>query len=465
MTKSSCGSAWRGAALLLLSAAAAWSQSAPRPAFQFLRWQEDWTKPSPADPYKHIELGNGAWLSLGGDLRARVESWDHFNFGAPAGVSHDDTFLLTRWRAHADWHGTGNALRVFVEGKGAYASDRDLPGGIRAIDQDKFELQQAFVEFDLPFSLDTTASPLRVRAGRQLLAFGAQRLVSGLPWANALRTWDGVRVDTTLGGWKFTALGTAYVPTTDRGLGEADGDNQLHGLYVTHPAASGPGGTEYYALRSVSPPRTFNGSTGRDARWTLGTRQWGPLTAHGDYQVELSTQVGSVGPHDVWAWSIASQFGYSPRDDKSLRLWAGLDWASGDARAGGRVETFNQLFPLGHAYFGITDFIGRQNIIDLSTGGTWKPLPALTLNAAWHHFRADDTADAIYNAGGGVVRPGGSYTSARIGDEVDLTAGWAVSRHWALEAGWGHFNPDRAIAQSGPAEAMDFVYLSTGFTF
>ena len=38
---------------------------------------------------------------------------------------------------------------------------------------------------------------------------------------------------------------------------------------------------------------------------------------------------------------------------------------SGDDEPGGDVETFNQLFPLGHAYFGYIDLIGRQNALDL----------------------------------------------------------------------------------------------------
>lgn len=468
MKRFSLGSVWCGAAFLLWSPSAGWSQSAPPPppAFRFLRWQEDWSQTQPAVAgVKHIDLGDGAWLSLGGDARARVESWRNFNFGAPVGASHDDTFVLTRWRTHADWHAANHGLRFFVEGKGAYASDRDLPGGIRSIDEDKFELQQAFVEFDLPGFADLTDSPLRVRVGRQLLAFGAQRLVSGLPWANALRTWDGGRIDTTIGGWKVTALGTVFVPTTSRGLGESDSRNQLQGLYLTRPAAEGGGGVDYYLLRTDTPPRAFNGSTGRDARWTLGTRQWGPLATHGDYELELSYQVGSTGAHDVTAWSFASQIGYSLPGETSLRLWAGFDWASGDSQAGGRVGTFNQLFPLGHAYFGITDVIGRQNIIDLSAGASWKPTPALTLNTAWHHFRADETADAIYNPGGGVVRPGGSYTAASIGDEFDLTGRWSFSRHWVFEAGFGHFFAGKAIAQSGPAGDIDFVYVSTTATF
>ena len=321
------------------------------------------------------------------------------------------------------------------------------------------------MEFDLPLLESLTDQPLRVRAGRQMLAFGAQRLVSGLPWANALRTWDGVRIDTTMSGWKITALGTAFVPTTNRGLGEADSRHQLHGLYLTRPAANGSGGADYYVLRTATPPRAFNGSAGRDARWTVGTRQWGRLATAGDYQFELSYQLGSTGPHSVAAWSFASQVGYALPGDRSLRWWAGLDWARGDAQPGGRVGTFNQLFPLGHAFFGITDVIGRQNIIDLSAGASWNPIPALLLNAAWHHFRADETADAIYNPGGGVVRPGGSYTAASIGEELDFTGRWSVSRHWALEAGYGHFFAGKAITQSGPARDIDFIYVSTTATF
>ncbi|WP_221031866.1 alginate export family protein [Actomonas aquatica] len=433
----------------------------PAPTFQFLRWQEDWSAWSPPagptsgfDALKHVTLKSGDWLSFGADFRARAESWRNFNFGAPAGISHDDTFILTRWRAHADYHAT-TGLRAFAELKGAYASERDLPGGIRPIDQDKFELQQAFLEFDLPF-----APSVRARAGRQLFAFGAQRLISGLPWANALRTWDGLRLDTSVAGWQISGFGAAFVPSTARGIGTAADDNRLFGVYASRP------GLDAYVLHHQWPSRTFNGSTGRDARWTLGTRLHGRVSARTDYELELSYQTGSVGPHDVTAWSIASQIGLRPlAEADTLRLWVGFDAASGDDRPGGRVGTFNQLYPLGHAYFGIADVIGRQNIIDLSAGATWKPFPRLTLNAAWHHFRTQDTADALYNPGGGVVRAAGTYTDPEIADELDLVAAWKINRHVVAALGWAHVFAGPAIRQSGPAQDIDFAYATTTWTF
>src|SRR3990172_12928395 len=63
-----------------------------RPAFQFLRWKENWSvlpalPPQNRDALDHLKYvrlsGDGSsWASLGGDFRARAEDWQDFNFGA-----------------------------------------------------------------------------------------------------------------------------------------------------------------------------------------------------------------------------------------------------------------------------------------------------------------------------------------------------------------------------------------------
>ncbi|HVU23636.1 MAG TPA: alginate export family protein [Opitutus sp.] len=464
------------AAILLASivfASSTCPAAAPaRPAYAFLRSTEDWSVlanlpgrgEDPFDPVKYIPLsgGAGSWASLGGDLRLRIEDWTNFNFGAPLGVSHDDSFLLTRFRTHADLH-FSQTLRLFTEVKGAYASDRNLPGGIRTVDQDKFELQQLFVDLKLDVGDGAT---LTLRPGRQEYAFGAQRLVSALPWANSLRTWDGLTAILNVHGWNVTAFEAAFVPVIANGVGKSDRDEMIGGLYARH-LIKGPGdGIELYALHNDwSKPHTFNGTTGADRRWTVGFRRWAPLSDRADYEIEADYQFGHTGAADVFAWSFASVAGYQVTADKSLRVWAGFDWASGDDGKGGNVQTFSQLYPLGHAYFGAIDMIGRQNIIDVSAGATWKPQPKLTLNFGAHSFTAASTGDAIYNAGGGVVRAGGAYRSSGIGVETDLTAAYALNRHIALDAGYGHFFAGSAIRHSGPSEDIDFLYAGTTFTF
>lgn len=466
----------RAALAATLTAAAAplaWAAPAPaRPAYQFLRWQENWSvlpklTAAPADPFdpvKFIKLSDdgSSWLSLGGDLRVRWEDWNNFNFGAPPTASHDDDFVLTRYRAHADAH-FGSAVRLFTEIKGAYCTDRNLPGGVRPVDEDTFELQQCFLDFRFDLGDDAT---LVLRPGRQAFGFGAQRLVSALPWANSLRTWDGAAAIVSRGPWTVTAFGGAFVPVDPDGVGSSNDDEMLYGLYARRVAPGAADGLELYVLRNDwDQPRAFNGTVGADKRWTLGLRNWGALGARGDYEIEADYQFGETGPGDVGAWSFAGVVGYQLREDKTLRLWAGLDWASGDHGAGGDVQTFNQLYPLGHAYFGAIDMIGRQNIIDTSAGLTWKPRKTVTVALGLHSFRADSADDAIYNAGGGVVRAGGSYDSTDVGLETDLVVTWNAARHVTLSTGLGRLFAGDAIDESGPSEDIDFAYGEVTFTF
>ena len=166
-----------------------------RPRPQFLRFNEDWSAlagvPAEArtdffDPIKHVRLSADAsfWASFGGSGRVRVENWRNFQFGSPE-VS-DDTFALSRVLLHGDFR-LGERARVFLQGKSANATDRNLPGGRRDVDVDSLDIEQAFV--DVHFNLGPSASVI-LRPGRQALQFGKQRLVSPLPWLNNLRRWD-----------------------------------------------------------------------------------------------------------------------------------------------------------------------------------------------------------------------------------------------------------------------------------
>jgi hypothetical protein len=190
------------------------------------------------------------------------------------------------------------------------------------------------------------------------------------------------------------------------------------------------------------------------------------MSSHTDYEVEAAWQIGEVGDEDVEAWFLAAQAGVKPEGWAGApRLRLGLDLASGDDDPGGDVGTFNQLYPLGHAYFGAIDAIGRQNIIDVSTGAKWRLDDSSNFDVAFHVFRLMETDDALYNAGGGVLRAPGSFESSHVGDEVDLLAKWKQDAHTELYAGYSHFFPGAALRDSGPAQDVDFVYVGLSFTF
>ena len=441
-----------------------------RPAYNPVsRWKEDWSGLKGRDrtqtgdffdPIKFIPLNNDGsiWLSLGGGVRGRLESFGNFNF-LP---DQDATYFLYHLLLHGDLHLT-RFVRVFIEGIDAEHTERDLPGGLRTTDVNALDLNQAFLDLNFPFADGT----LTLRGGRQSFAFGKQRLVSPLPWGNAYRHWDGFTAILESHGWNATGFWSEFAPVDKYGFDEADAQTKLYGLYVTHGKPIDPVAIDLYFLGlDKNDPVTFNRTTGDEERYTIGGRLLGALAGF-DYEVEHAYQFGSVGAGDVSAWMLATEAGYTcKKTPLAPRLSLGFDYASGDDAAGGDVGTFNQLFPLGHAYFGYIDLIGRQNIVDLHPGLSVKcASDKLTARVEGHFFWRAEAADALYNAGGGVVRRGAPGTSKDVGAELDLVANYRFNRHLDIEAGYSHFFPGNFIKQTGPDNDINFFYLQTQFYF
>jgi hypothetical protein len=403
---------------------------------------------------------DGHSVEVGGHARTRLETWTGFGFGAPAGEQHSDSFLLGRVVAHADVR-FDDGPRIFLEGKGAWATDRDLPGGTRPLDEDPGDLQQGFLELELP---GPGGAGLTARLGRFQLGYGAQRLVSPLPWGNTLRHWDGGFVRWQDEAWELEAFVTNFVPVDPDRLDERDEDVAFHGLHFQR-APDGGDGLNLYAFHLDRASATYNGTTGSEQRTTVGARLWrAPGECGVDYDVELAYQTGEVGAADVSAYMLGAVAGWRHSEDSPCRLWVGLDYGSGDEQAGGDVETFQQLFPLGHAYLGITDTVGRQNVLDVSTGIDLTVAEDTRLSLAVHSFRLADGDDALYNAGGGIVRPGGTG-SRDVGNEISLVGRKKLGRGLALEIGYARFFAGDVIEDSGPSDDIGFLYTQLLLSF
>lgn len=457
---------------MLLTASAGRATAQDRPSFQNLRFTENWAvlKTAPPeqtdlfDPIKYIGLGSDdwAWLSLGGQLRERVEAWNGYAFGAPPTADDDAVYLVSRLLVHADLH-LGSHFRAFVEGKSSLATDRDLNGGRRTLDVDELDLQNAFADV----SFNVSDVKVTLRGGREEMALGKERLVSPLDWSNTRRTFDGAAALVSLDRWNARAFWSRPVLVDKYDFNEPDEASQFYGLYVTHaPLAQGAITYDLYWLGLDRENATFNDTTGTDERHTLGTRIAGPIPwGKTDYEVEAAYQLGSLGAADINAYMVTAQagtvfagIGARPRFD------FGIDYASGDSKAGDDdVETFNQLFPLGHAYLGFIDIVGRQNIVDLRESASCE-LFASTLKLDVHYFLRASDNDALYNASGQVVRAGNLGSDNEIGTELDLTLKRAFGRHLTVLVGYSHLFAGNFIEESGPDEDTDLGYLSFQYT-
>jgi hypothetical protein len=414
--------------------------------------EEDWTS-----SLKNIPMGGSTNVnvSFGGKVRLRWEHWENFSF-AP---KNDDDFLLARLFLYGDLK-LGQSARLFVEGISAQSSDRDLPGGERTIDVDSLDLHQAFV--------DLTAGAFTLRPGRQELLYGKQRLISPLDWANTRRTFDGGKIMYKEGAWQVDAFGTRPVIVKKYDENSSYSDQEFYGVYATHKI-SGQLNYDVYALGLDKEGVRFGAVTnGADeSRYTIGTRVWGmcPKSAL-DYDVEAAWQFGDYADQDIAAWMLAIEAGYTWDTSWKPRAWLGFDYASGDDDpSDGDLGTFNQLFPLGHAFLGYIDTVGRQNIVDYSGGLSVKPRSNLTLKLDGHVFQRVEKEDALYNAGGAVVRAGDTGSSRDVGQEVDLLARYELDRHTSVLLGYSRFFAGNFIKQSGPSEDTDFVYGSIEYIF
>lgn len=441
-----------------------------RPTYQTQRFTEDWSTLAghdltatgdPLDVLKYIPLSDdGAiWVSFGGQARVRLEHWQNFGFGR----TNDDNFVLGRLFFHSDIH-IGEHVRVFLEGKSAMSTDRDLPGGKRTVDVDELDMHNFFAELTLPLFDDGS---LTVRAGRQELLFGRQRLISPLDWANTRRAFDGVSAIVAMQDLKLTAFWTRTVPVQKYDFNDSDANTNFYGIYAEGKVPGTQISLDLYWLGFETDMAAFNGTMGHEQRHTVGGRVAGKIGDTGvGYDLEGAYQSGEVGSDDIDAFMVDGELNYTFADHPgSPRLHLGAGYASGDRSAGGDVQTFAQLFPLGHAYLGFIDLVGRQNVINLTPGLTVKPIDKLTVKLDGHLFWLADDSDALYNAGGGVVRAGGTGRSSEVGAEIDLLLIYQIDRHQQVIVGYSHFFAGPFIKQSGGQDDIDFAYLGYQFTF
>jgi hypothetical protein len=454
-----------------LSAATQEPQRLPPPAYQPLRQNEDWSRyrweevQEPLDRLKHLDLSadGSVWLSLGGRADLRFEAWDGFGFGArPAHQPpHDaDTFTLTRVLPYGDLH-LGEHVRVFVEGRSAQSTDRELAGRRRQSDVDTLDLFQGFVDFTTPLGEDAYA---RLRVGRQSFLFGNQRLVSPLLWGNVWNAWDGASLAVRFGSWSVETFYTKFVAVDPTGPNEADEHRTLYGVYATRPAPQDGRGLDLYLLGNTRAAVTVNGSHGDERRHTLGARNFGGLGAGFDGEVEGAWQSGHVGSASVSAWFASGVLGRRFTEAwLTPRLFCGLDAASGDHRPGGSVGTFHQIHPLGHAYFGFADAFGRQNIAAAQLGVQLQVAKSTVLQLTGHAFQAMERRDAAYAVNGTVARTG--LSGRDLGEEVDLLLTHRFQRHMDGYAGYSHVFAGSGLRGTGPVHDMNFAYVGAGVMF
>jgi hypothetical protein len=436
------------------------------PPYTLLRFNEDYrylsapgSKTDLFDPVKYIPLNRAdpnSYLSFGGEIRERYEHYTNPGFGLSGQPEHDD-YLLQRITLSADWHVNGN-VRFFVQGISGIQVGGEAPAP--PVQQDPFDLQQAFADFkltDFPDAQDY----LVLRGGRFEMTYGSGRLVATRAGPNIPFKFDGVQLIDAIAGAKIYAFVTKPAREQKDTFDDEIPGQLFWGVYGTTPTLIPQLGlkADLYYLGFQDDQAHYAAGTGNEERHTLGTRLFGKVSGF-DYDIEPVIQFGRFATQNILAWTFASQVGYRFEGAPwHPRLGTQFDVASGD-KPGGSFSTFNPLY-FKSGYFNDASVIRPSNLIDVHPTLQLLPRDNLLITLGSDVLWRDTVDDAIYNPGGKIIIPPGG-SSPYVATTAEFSAQWQIDRHLTWIGSYTHYFTSDAVKGLG---GKDIDFFGTWLSF
>jgi hypothetical protein len=412
--------------------------------------------PIQSPPASPLPLGvNGQvtpWFQVRGEFRARIEGFTGGGFTA-----NDDAYWMDRFRLNATVT-PSKSLGFVVQAHDARAF-RKTVGSQVAPFRDTLDLRMAYGEIGSKHS---------VRIGRQELAFGEQRLLGHLAWANTGRSFDGARATFRNGFGQIDTFVASVVTIDPEGFDKSGNGNLLAGSYVSLTTIPRQLVEPYFFWRQARNVTAELGPVADLHQATSGLRIAGRLPWTLDYSGELAVQAGSVGPDDVAAWASHGVVGKTLTGAAGRpRVFGEYNYASGDADGGdGTRGTFDQLYPTGHDKLGLSDQVGWKNIHHARTGIELKPTSKWSISGSYHSWWLASATDGLYSASGALVVRSATGTAGRhVGQELDGQAIYAYSPQLQIGAGYAHMVPGTFLTNTTPGRSYKSPYLMVTYVF
>jgi hypothetical protein len=406
--------------------------------------------PPPPTAYANLELPS--WLRFGVEHRGRLEGISGSGFA----TDREDLYWLNRFRVTArvtmtPW------LSAAVQAQDARVEGRN-GGTAGAPFRDQLDLRLAHVDVG-----NLERSRIALRAGRQELAFGDQRLVGHVSWLNTARSFDAVRAVVRHKKYRVDAFAASLVTMQVDRFNWSGAGNFFYGADA--PLAILPlGGVvePYEFIRSTRGQRTDAGAVATLSSSTTGVRLAGRFTPRTDYNVEAAIQRGSVGADDIAAWAGHWAVGRTiPVGSTTYRVLGEYNYASGDETpSDGKRGTFDQLYPTPHDKYGLSDQVGWKNIHHLRAGVEVRPTPKLLVGGGYHSYWLANSRDALYSAGGTVLaRIAAGAPDRHVGQELDIQATYTPFPRLQVHGGYAHLFTGAFLDAATPGRSYSAPYV------
>ena len=309
---------------------------------------------------------------------------------------------------------------------------------------------------------------------------GSQRLVGTVGWSHGERSNDGIRVSYDTGGHHLFAF--AAQPTTGvfdiRDAYKRQSDINYGGLTWTIKRDTWLPNTEVRLFGLVYDDKRGVGDGGLPDSVTiytggasvLGLYPLGPgtldLLAWGAYQF------GSFSGLDHSAGAAILEAGYQ-LSELPLKPWfrLGVNYASGDDDlTDGDHNTFFNMLPTNHLYYGFADQWAFQNLVDWFAQLMLKPHDKVSVNLMLHQFYlANDNDNRYFGTGafnkkifGFGAQPSRGYGAG--GTEIDAVVNYDFNKHLSIQGGYAYMW-GRGIFNTSNNSNVSFGYLQLALKY
>ncbi len=430
-------------------------------SFRLYRWQEDYswlaTKPqrNEWEQLKYIPLPGlpGAWLSLGGEVRYRLDAYDPYLFGLGRSGS---TWASNQERMlqHFDLH-VGQDFRTFIQFDAATESGRPVQ---RAYDRSAPDLRQGFVDLVLPVG----SASATLRAGRQELYLGASRWLAVRDPTNIRRSFDGFLAEYSDRLLTLRAFAARPVTILRGFLDDSTSQTELFrgGHAVMREPFDLPVTIDAYVYGRQQARATYARGAAAEDRWSSGARLAAKVRRF-ELRGEATYQWGTFGSSAISGFGAFGDVGYRlvPLRVRGARVTPKLGlrahYASGDddPKGGGTLHNFVGAYPAASVISEMS-LISASNVTSLQPYAKLFVGPGLVLGANWNFVRKATAADAVYGPIGTLIiaKNSTSLDVAQIG-QLDLT--WNINRFVQLHALYSHIFAGQYMRDAG---GRDFDY-------
>ncbi len=423
------------------------------------------------------EIKEKKTLIFWNNIRLRYEIQDNFNvknYGSnPAQGKSDDGFLLGRLRFGLHYNpneiihisvGIQHSEQWDCEMKESdfYKSNFDSPHNPY---EDSWEPFDTYIEIKnlLPFS---------IKAGRQTIAYGNNRIYGSGNWGNTGRwQWDAVKLHYTFErGFLDAYYGGTMLHDPSHLSWKRKSGFKSFGAYSQYKLPRNLLGLviEPFSMTKKNDRnrcKSEDGKVGDFDSYYFGARIFKKDFKGFDFDATFIKQEGERSNDDIDAFGYHCLLAYRFKQiGLKPRISLEYTYASGDSDPkDGKLKTFDGPFGARATIMGRMNLFHWMNIKDAQINAEFKPKKTLSFTVGFHQFWLAEDKDAWY--------PNKTYKDTtgnsgdKVGKEFDLIVKWTLSKEYEIMFGYGHFWPGEFAKNMASDKDANWLFLQWVYKF